>query len=171
MSDTKQMWREKSDEELRHAADHPLDYTPTGRQIILAELARRGMPASAKILEHSAKEDPLNADTSVKKRYQDGYRASNTIVGVGNAIKITGIITALAIVVAGVSIFGMRARSIATVFIIAALIAIFSFAFGVLVSALGQILRAGLDVAVYSSTFLEDKDRAAVMGLDKMTDQ
>jgi hypothetical protein len=140
MVETQQMWSEKSDGELRRAADQ-------------------------------ANGDPSAADSSVRKRYQDGYRVSNTIVGVGNAIKIMSIIIALVFVVAGVSIFGVRAGSMAAVLVIAALIAIVFFTLGVLVSAQGQILRAGLDVAVYSSTFLKDKDRAAIMGLDKIADQ
>jgi hypothetical protein len=153
MPGTEQMWREKSDNELQHAVDHPSDYAPEDIQMILTELTRRGMAAAA------------------RKRYQDGYRVSNTIVGIGNAIKIIGIIIALLFVVAGVAIFGVRAGSIVAVLIIAALVAIVSFTLGVLVSAQGQILRAGLDVAVYSSTFLKDKDRAAIMGLHSMAGQ
>jgi hypothetical protein len=129
------------------------------------------MATSAEMHERNANEDPSTVNSSVRKRYQDGYRVSNTIVGVGNAIKVIGIIIALMFVVAGISILGVRAGSIVGILIIAVLVATVFFTLGVLVSAQGQILRAGLDVAVYSSTFLKDKDRAAIMGLHKMAGQ
>jgi len=37
-------WREKSDDQLRYAADHLAEYTEGAEQVIRAELRRRGFP-------------------------------------------------------------------------------------------------------------------------------
>lgn len=43
MSDIERVWREKTDDELIEAAGELADYTSEGRQVIRAELKRRGL--------------------------------------------------------------------------------------------------------------------------------
>jgi len=114
-------------------------------------------------------------DPSVKAvvRYRDGYRAANFTTGIGTAVKILGAV--LGVLVAGLGILasqeiigGSRVDSVFA--IISLLSGIFTFGTffvaGVIVSALGQQLKAALDSAVNSSPFLDIPAKARAMSLE-----
>jgi len=118
---------------------------------------------------------PQGVDPSVKAvvRYRDGYRAASFTTGIGTAIKILGAV--LGVVVAGLGILASQellgSSRVDTVFAIISLLSgIFTFGTffvaGVIVSALGQQLKAALDSAVNSSPFLDIPAKARAMSLD-----
>jgi len=121
-------------------------------------------------------ETPQGAiDPAVKAmvRYKDGYRVANFTSGIGTAIKILGAV--LGVVVAGLGVLAGReifgGYRVDPVFAIISVVSgIFTFGTffvaGVIVSALGQQLKAALDSAVNSSPFLDIPAKARAMSLD-----
>jgi len=114
-------------------------------------------------------------DPSVKAvvRYRDGYRAANFTTGIGTAVKILGAV--LGVLVAGLGILASQeiigGSPVDSVFAIISLVSgIFTFGTffiaGVIVSALGQQLKAALDSAVNSSPFLDIPAKARAMSLE-----
>ena len=102
-------------------------------------------------------------------RYRDAYRVGTLAVGFGSLLK--GIGWALGGIALLSSLFvGGQGESenwklmFGGVILAVILWAIFFF-FGVLVSAIGEILRATLDTAVHTSPLLSDKERREAMGL------
>ncbi len=117
----------------------------------------------------SLKKDPA---VSATLRYKDGYRIARFVDGMGTGIKIVG-------VVLGVIVFGLfmavgssaiGGSQAALLFVVAILCSAVTggifFVLGVIVSALGQHLKAVLDTAVHSSPFLDLTAKARVMSLD-----
>jgi len=116
----------------------------------------------------TAARDPDHSERVVM-RYQDAYRVAGFIVGMGTVIKIMAGITGFIILLAGL-IAGGNNRQISDVsglggFLAGGLTFVLGFVAGVIVSALGQQIRASLDAAVYSSPFMDIAAKARAMGL------
>jgi hypothetical protein len=100
----------------------------------------------------------------VMPRYRDAYRVANTIVGIGSTLKIVGMIGAglMALIgLAGGSSFGFMGV-LAAVLAAGFWFALF-FVFGIVVSAQGQVLQAGLDTAVNTSPFLSNEEKIEII--------
>jgi hypothetical protein len=114
-----------------------------------------------------------NVTSKLLKRYKDAYRVSRLTVGFGTLIKLIGVIAAIAIVITTIivagNLFNGRETQQAIIGALGVLLAAgfgaIIFAQGLLVSAQGQILKASLDSAVNSSTFLTNAHRAKIMSL------
>jgi hypothetical protein len=105
---------------------------------------------------------------SVITRYSDAYLVGRTIDGFGDTIKGLGIVFGIIIAI-GAFVVGSQG-GMAVLFAFGGLVAAVSLAvvlylLGTMVSAQGQILKAGLDAAVNTSTFLNNADRARIMAL------
>ena len=103
------------------------------------------------------------------KRYRDAYLYARVVVGVGKFIKVVGILLAILLVLAAF-IAGSVARSDPLVSLIlgailGGIVWVVFYIWGVLVSAVGQILKASLDSAVNNSPFLTNEHRAKIMSL------
>lgn len=115
---------------------------------------------------------------SLVKRYWDSYLVARVIVGVGKFIKIVGVIFAVLILLGTLLIsnqassgsgrddsqFGLAFGLIG--FLTGCLVGVLFYIWGVIISAVGEILKAVLDSAVNTSPFLTDKHRAKIMSLD-----
>jgi len=99
---------------------------------------------------------------AVRQRYKDAYLVAGAVGGVGTAIKAVGIILGVLLVLGGA-----LADSIATIpaLLLAIVVGVFFFVLGTLISAQGQVLKAGLDTAVNTSPFLTNDQRALSMSL------
>jgi hypothetical protein len=92
---------------------------------------------------------------------------ASTIVGVGNLVKMLGIVAAVVVVLVGFGIANSTNSAGAVVASIpAALVTwLLLWALGVLVAAQGELLEANIDGAVNTSPFLVDEQRAQIMSL------
>jgi uncharacterized membrane protein YoaK (UPF0700 family) len=104
-------------------------------------------------------------------RYEDAYIYGRATVGVGSFIKGVGILLGILLFLIGFGT-GSIIRSSPIVSLIAGVImggivGVFFFVWGILVSAVGQILKASLDGAVNSSPFLTNEHKAKIMSLPK----
>jgi len=117
--------------------------------------------------------DPAEASAAqsaprLMDRYQSAYRVAATACDLGSAVKVIGLVVGAAILLGS---FGMgNALGSAAVVVVggtvlACLVAVLFWILGTLVSAFGENLKAGLDTAVYSSTFLNNAQRAKIMSL------
>lgn len=109
------------------------------------------------------------SSAKVVKRYTDAYRVASAIITLGSIAKTLGIVFGLLIGVGGVFVAmnsggrdssGVAAIAVAAIF----LILIFGI-IGIVISSVGQLLRATLDTAVHSSPFLGESEKARAMGL------
>ena len=107
-------------------------------------------------------------------RYRDGYRKADFTTAAGTAIKILAAILGLVVVSVEFYVTQQLLGSPQTDTIVALLVLVsgistfgFFFILGVIVSALGQQLKAGLDAAVNSSPFLDIPAKARAMSLDE----
>jgi len=102
-------------------------------------------------------------------RYRDAYRVGSALVGVATAIKVLGVVLALAIGLGSLSAadspFGRAAVFLGLA--IAVLAGGVTWVGGVIVGALGELLRATLDSAVAVSPFLTAVERLEAMGLPR----
>lgn len=161
MRNIEQFWRGKSDEELIQASTRVAEFTDEGRQAIISELQRRG-------LEHPSQEEHNEQQVekivaTMEGRYSDVYRVADAVTGAGSAIKVFGTLFALAVIALG--IFGLS--DFAIIFLVVGfIVGVLFWGVGVFVSALGQILRTSVDTAVNTSPFLNNADKAYVMGFD-----
>jgi hypothetical protein len=165
MSETGHNWRSKSDDELMEAAENFNDYTLEGKRSIYAELKRRKLESSVSIREEIIDGSLKSNVSTALKRYQDAYRFADSIVLVGNAIKVAGVLLAVILFLFLLVQSGAKGSLLMGAFIISILVAAVFFILGVVVSAQGQILRAGVDTAVHSSPFLTDEEKATTMGI------
>lgn len=106
-----------------------------------------------------------STETAVVNRYRDAYRVGATLVGLGNFIKVVGLVLA-GIIVIGVLSAGNGPFGLAG-FFLAAIVGGLFWVCGVIVAAQDQILQATLDNAVASSHFLTNPERADAMGLPR----
>jgi hypothetical protein len=107
--------------------------------------------------------------SSVMERYRNAYVYARFTVGVGEIIKVIGITLAvlffLVLFATGSAIKTTPLISLFTGIIVGGSIGATFYIGGILVSAVGEILKASLDNAVNSSPFLEDSQRARIMSL------
>ena len=118
--------------------------------------------------EVSARVYPSTVVVAVTRRYGDAYIVARTIDGLGETIKIIGVVIGALLALGSfiTATKGGMATALGLVGIaIAATIGTVLYLLGTLASAQGQILKATLDTAVNSSQFLQAPDRAQVMSL------
>jgi small basic protein len=105
-------------------------------------------------------EAEMSAVVQLMERYQNGYRAAGTACRLGTTAKVIGVIAGAFVWLGGLqNSLGAVAASLGFL-----AIALF-WIIGALVSAVGENLRASLDTAVYTSTFLDNVQRAKIMSL------
>lgn len=149
-----------------------------------SEIATQAEPAGA------LRQDSAKTRSPFVKRYLDLYRAARLLIAVGSTVKRVGIVLAIIVfvfwLVVGIlawsqtqpsSPFGpspttqsaVQTVSLFVCIVIGAvcgaLIGGLFFLLGVLISAQGQLLTAHADVAVHTSPFLSDEERANAMSL------
>jgi len=116
--------------------------------------------------------------TAVMNRYRDAYRVANTIVAIGNTIKILGIVVWILLILGllylgsrGSSGFLQQESSLAIALIAGVIggapVALLFWLLGILVNSQGQILLASLDEAVNTSPFLTNEQKAEAMSLPR----
>ena len=93
----------------------------------------------------------------------DAYLVASAVIGFGSAAKAIGVITAAVLALASL-FYANDLVAIAGVLSAAVLVG-FYWIIGVVVTALGQLLRATLDTAVNGSPFLDREQQARVMGI------
>jgi hypothetical protein len=113
--------------------------------------------------------------TAFVQRYADLYRAARVMTGLGETVKVVGLVSAgvvfmvwfLMAVAAAQGFGGGLAFFMCLIIGVAfgALVGGVFFLLGVLISAQGQLLMSHADSAVHSSPFLSDQQRAAAMSL------
>ena len=94
------------------------------------------------------------------RRYRDAYVVANTVVGVGSLIKGAGVVFGFIIGLISLSADGALKLAGLTIAVVVAGIFIIA---GILIAAVGQMNQAALDVAVYGSPFLTQREMAAAM--------
>lgn len=110
---------------------------------------------------------PHASAAKVMNRYTDAYRVARVIVGVGNLVKILGIVAAVVVVLVGFGVTNSMntAGPLIASLPLALVTWLLLWALGVLVSAQGELLKANIDKAVNTSPFLVDEQRAEIMSL------
>ena len=107
-----------------------------------------------------AEDAEMSAVVQLMERYQNAYRAAGTACRLGTVSKVIGVIAAALVWLGGVqNSLGAVAAGLGLL-----VIALF-WIIGTLVSAVGENLKASLDTAVYTSTFLDNAQRAKIMSL------
>lgn len=127
---------------------------PGGLGLVEGRVERMESPATA-----------LGSTPPLLARYRRGYQVATAAVGFGQLLKGIGWTLGVLSIVGGVVIAQMLGGDPAVVtliyaFIIATAQVIVFIFFGVLVTALGEILRATLDTAVHTSPFLDDQQKS-----------
>jgi hypothetical protein len=115
---------------------------------------------------------------AITKRYADAYKVAKTVVGIGTLIKIIGAVAGGLIALVSMGLGGVIAQAAfgggnagaGVVFFVMGLFyggLVFALFYicGVILSAQGQILQAGLDTAVNTSPFVNDHQKARIMSL------
>jgi hypothetical protein len=110
------------------------------------------------------------AQERATNRYLDAYRVARSIVALGKAIKVLGILGGVIILIAGFVLAANTGGDASTVAFLSCLftavcVGFFAFIAGVMVSAQGQQLLAVLDSAIHTSPFLDPDAKARAMGL------
>jgi hypothetical protein len=164
MSDEEKSWRGKADEEVLAAARRLAEYTEEGVRAIRAEIHRRGLDESPPTIRDS--DPPVEPQTGNSKRYTDAYRVASALIAFGTTVKVIGAAVAVIIVLAGIaSSDSLGSHGLIGGLLIACIIGLIFWIAGVLVTALGQFLRASVDTAVNTSPFLSDAEKAKMMGI------
>ncbi len=128
--------------------------------------AQTNMPVAAPPPMELAGDDTTKR---IQVRYLDAYRVTATLVYIGSVLKVVGItlgLIGLALTLSSAN-DGYRTDEAALLVGGAGSVFVFTafFVLGVIISALAQVLRAGLDQAVHSSPFLDDDQRLVAMGI------
>ena len=112
------------------------------------------------------------AGNPILNRYRDLYRVAQVLVGIGNAVKIIGIVIGGFVLLIGLSM--ASSAGIAGLFL-GALVGSFYggiiFLFGLMISAQGQMLLAQADSAVHTSPFMTKDEKAVVMSVPIISEQ
>lgn len=105
---------------------------------------------------------------SIIHRYRDGYLVAKATIRFATLIKILGWIAAIttwiaALVIGSEQIGGAEDKAVVIFsgLIFGTIQLLMVYVFGVLLAAVGQVLRATLDTAVYSSPFLTESEKAS----------
>jgi hypothetical protein len=110
------------------------------------------------------------APTAIVSRYRDGYRVGAAAIGFGTVINAIGWILGLLSIAGGlIAASQMSGNAAFLCFIYGVIVGVFQIVvfmfFGVLVSAIGQILRSTLDTAVHTSPFLDEQQKSQAMSV------
>jgi hypothetical protein len=135
----------------------------------------RDTTAPRQTTRHRAPAEAIRKDaeilsTPLGRRYADAYAVARTIVGLGGTVKVlayvVGGLVAFAVIVEAVQ-GGAGSQLVTTSLVLAgSAAAIAIYVLGVLVTAVGQILRATLDTAVNTSPLLAKDDVRRIMSVD-----
>ena len=121
-------------------------------------------PASPPIGNAGRHPQPEEAVSSLAKRYQDAYLVANTTSSIGSVMK--GIGAVLGIAIFAVAVAESNSTQVIVVVLFAGIvIGGFIVMFGVLICALGQLLKATLDTALNTSPLLTNSERTKIMSL------
>jgi len=161
MKDVERVWREKSDEELLKAAEQLSDFTEDARTVLIDELEKRGLPAPSQ--EDINGQEVAGIVQSMLDRYSDAYRVADAVTGMGSFVKGIGGLLGLALILLGL---GCSSGSSVLFIVLGVITGFLFFIVGVVVSAVGQVLKANVDTAVNTSPFIYNDDKAYIMGLD-----
>lgn len=153
------------------AADTRLIAGPVGSELSLVvqrgdeefTVTLRRHPASA--FGAAPADSPAAA---ASKRYSDAYVVARLTCGIGGVVKVVAVLVAfLSVAVALIAGAATDANPLLTLgaILISIIAGVPTYVLGVLLVALGQHLKAGLDVAVHTSPFLDNDEKAAVMSL------
>ena len=118
----------------------------------------------------------MSTNDALKTRYTDAYAVSNAVTRIGALLKFCGAAVMIVALFMAINVGGTTSQSMfgppqsnagvgVVIFVFGAVAGICLVAFGALISAHGQTLRATLDSAVNGSPFLTNSERAEVMGL------
>ena len=145
------------------------------REVFERILAERREALAPRIDSAAIPETPQRPQREQKllRRYGDAYLHANTIVTIGNTIKVIGIVLAALIGLVTLLLLATMSQAKASdemglVFIgfgVAGIVGMVCYALGTLAAALGQLLQAHLDSAVNSSPFLSNELKAEVMSV------
>jgi len=113
----------------------------------------------------SSPQSPLSSG-SIMRRYTDAYRVARTITAFGATVKVIAFVIAAVVALGGVAAASQSGMLVLAGILIAAIVGIPVYVLGVIVSALGQTLKATLDTAVHSSPFLSKAEMQKIMSLD-----
>ncbi len=161
MKVVERVWRERSDEELLRASKQLSGFTEEIKKVLLDELGKRGLPVPSE--EDIESQEPSGIVKSMMDRYTDAYRVADTVAGMGSIVKGIGGLLGLALVLIGLGC----SSGTSTLFIVLGVITGFLFFIvGVVVSAVGQVLKANVDTAVNTSPFISNEEKSYIMGLD-----
>ena len=187
-SDEEKVWRGKADEEVLTASRRLAEYTEEGQRVIRAEMRRRGLDESPPTIRDSeqsiepqtgishleradlvgpqADGQSIEPQSGISHRYTDAYRVASALIAIGTTVKVTGAVVAVIIVLASIYLHdSLGSRELIGGLLIAGVIGLFFWIAGVLVTALGQFLRASVDTAVNTSPFLSDAEKTKMMGI------
>jgi len=142
------------------------------------ELLGLPRPASADAIKPPPAADAKAGSTSVSEavrraatgRYRDAYRVATATVGIGLALKVLAIGLAGLCVIAAVAGISKSianeltpsAGPLVIGLLEAAAVGVPLYVLGILVSAVGQVLKATLDTAVHTSPFLDTNQKAQI---------
>lgn len=135
------------------------------------ELPKRGAPPTEPFtnvspVPSSQPSVSQSGGASVMPRYRDAYRVAHTVTAFGATVKIIAFLIGGAFVVAGLVAASQSGMFAIAVIVAAAIVSIPIYILGVIVSAIGQSLKATLDTAVHSSPFLSKAEMREIMSLD-----
>ncbi len=147
------------------------------REVFEKMLADHREAVAPRIASVATPEAPQRSPRERKlvRRYGDAYLRANTIVTIGNTIKVIGLVLAALIVLITVLFTIGQSKTSDEMTLafggafVAGIIGMVCYALGILVAAQGQMLQAHLDTAVNSSPFLRDDLKAEVMSLPSDT--
>jgi hypothetical protein len=109
---------------------------------------------------------PADSSHRAAKRYKDAYLVARAVAAIGESVKYLGVVLGLIVVTIGIYIGHQLERGLMYSVggaVAGVVIAIPLYLLGILVSAQGQVLKAGLDVAVHTSPFLDTEQKAKAM--------
>jgi hypothetical protein len=140
-----------------------------------ADVLRPGVAESADSLpgsSNTAAADSASDSREVRNllnRYWDAYTLARITVGAGEVVKVAGIVIGVVMLLAFMFLAALVNEGKPVVFIVGLIAGTYVagqfYLFGMIIAAQGQILKASLDSAVNSSTFLNNTHRAKIMSL------
>ncbi len=161
MNNVERVWRGRSDEDLIDASRKLADLPEEVQRIVIDELSSRGLPVPSN--EDIEAQEVPEIVQSMMNRYSDAYRVADAVTGIGSVVKGVGVLLGFALVALGL----LGLSDFAVLFIVLGVITGFLFFIvGIVVSAVGQVLKANVDTAVNTSPFIYNEDKSYIMGLD-----
>jgi len=161
MPDLEEKWREQSEEELLYTAMNVAENAKKTGSALNAEIKSRCQQEPIATIRE---EDHLTGEViGIGNRYRDAYLFSKTVTSLGRLVKTVGVIIAILITIIG-AVFG-TIMAIIPAALIGFMVGFVFWVGGVLVSALGQFTLTTVDVAVNTSPFGGNTEKARIMGI------